>query len=135
MWPFFHDHTESLTDTLVRIQNATFGRLSLNQSSLTAGWPAVGSVWRLICAYDPLAGGERGMPSVVLMNMSTTLGDYVQIKSTRLQGCSSRYRGFIFNKNSILIGYIPGPYSEGGDLELGYVCIREYSYDMVNSSP
>ena len=59
------------------------------------------------------------------MTLNTTIGDYVQIKSKRLQGCSSTYRGFVFNKRSILVGYVPSPHTEGGELELGYVCISK----------
>ena len=63
------------------------------------------------------------MLSIVLMKMNVSLGDYVQIKSRRLQGCSKSYHGFVFNKKSILTGYIPGPFSDGGDFKIGYVCI------------
>ena len=59
------------------------------------------------------------------MKMNTTIGDYIQIKSKRLQGCTSHYRGFVFKKKSILIGYVPSPHTEGGELELGYICISE----------
>lgn len=106
--------------TLLRIHDATYGRLFFNQSLV----PPTKTVWRIICAHDPVTG-ERGTASVVLMNLTTTIGDYVQIKQRRIQGCSHRYRGFVFNKKSILTGYIPGPYSEGGKLELGYVCISK----------
>ena len=64
------------------------------------------------------------------MKMNTTVGDYIQIKSKRLQGCSFTYRGFVFSKKSILIGYVPSPHTEGGELELGYVCISKSDVHM-----
>ena len=61
------------------------------------------------------------------MNINISLGDYMQIKSRRLQGCSTTYRGFVFGKRSILTGYVPSPISEGGEFELGYVCMGKYT--------
>ena len=102
----------------MRIHDATYGRLQINYTTQPR------AIWRVICARDPETR-ERGSLSVVLMKMNTTIGDYVQIKSKRLQGCTTSYRGFVFNKKSILIGYVPGLHTEGGELELGYVCISK----------
>ena len=63
--------------------------------------------------------------SVLVMNHNLSLGDYLQIKSKRLQGCSREYRGFVFGKKSILVGYVPGFTSEGGEFELSYMCVGE----------
>ena len=113
-----------VADTLMRIHDATYGRLQLNHTSRPH------AIWRLICARDPETR-ERGTPSIVLMKMNTTIGDYIQIKSKRLQGCSYTYRGFVFSKKSILIGYVPSPHTEGGELELGYICIsKSYIHNM-----
>ncbi|CAI8030252.1 hypothetical protein GBAR_LOCUS17158 [Geodia barretti] len=81
-----------VSDTLMRVHDATYGRLQLNHTSRPH------AIWRLICARDPETR-ERGTPSIVLMKMNTTIGDYIQIKSKRLQGCSYTYRGFVFKRS------------------------------------
>ena len=82
--------------------------------------------WRIVC---PSANYEV---FVVLMGLHLAPESYLQIKSTKFEGCTDQYHTRHYHKRSILAGFIHNS-TVLSAFKVAYVCVGKY-YAIAYSS-
>lgn len=73
--------------------------------------------WRIVCP-------PRRQMSVVIMGLHTAPETYLQVKTTKFEGCTNRYHGRHFHKRSVVAAFV-GNSSILSAFKVAYACFGE----------